>query len=79
MDAMANEVTLLRTGHVIESQVPALIAAAGKPAATAFDDFLDGACRTENTRRAYRRAIARFTEWASDQGLALAEIRAGEK
>jgi site-specific recombinase XerD len=33
---------------------------------------------TLNTRRAYRRAIARFTDWASGQGIALAEIRAGD-
>ncbi|XZE55337.1 tyrosine-type recombinase/integrase [Planctomycetaceae bacterium SH139] len=75
---MANELITSQGGQLIKCQVPALIADAGKPAQTAFDDFLDGACRTENTRRAYKRAISQFMKWALEHDLALAEIRAGD-
>jgi Phage integrase, N-terminal SAM-like domain len=56
--------------------VPALIAAAGDPAAWRYIEFFTANIRNSNTRRAYARACARFLAWCEGRGMTLIGIRA---
>ncbi|MFV2065420.1 MAG: extracellular solute-binding protein [Pirellulales bacterium] len=56
--------------------LPALVAAGGKPAATAWKDFFKGRLgRNENTRMAYERAVRQFLSWCDKRSLDLQGIR----
>jgi site-specific recombinase XerD len=59
------------TAHVL----PALIAAAGEPAAWRYVEFFTANIRNPNTRRAYARACSRFFAWCEDRGRTLSTIR----
>ncbi len=55
--------------------VPALIAAAGDPAAWRYVEFFTANIRNPHTRRAYARACGRFFGWCDARGVTLAGIR----
>jgi len=50
--------------------MPAVVTAAGDPAATRFLEFFASTIRNEHTRRAYGRAVIDFLAWCSDAGVA---------
>ena len=50
-------------------QLPALIAAAGKPGARRFLEFFAVNIRNRNTRTAYARAVRGFLDWCAGRGL----------
>ncbi len=49
---------------------PALVVAAGAPAATRFLEFFAAAIRNPHTRRAYARAVGEFLAWCERAGVA---------
>jgi len=57
--------------HPAVRRLPALIEAAGRVAAYAYDEFLEGELSNDNTRKAYRHAIDRFLAWSRNAGLRL--------
>ncbi|TWU49443.1 tyrosine-type recombinase/integrase [Rubripirellula reticaptiva] len=75
---MAMELTVLGSRELQATELPSLIAAAGRPAATAFRDFFYGELANNHTQRAYGHAVGQFLEWADLQGLELAQIRPGD-
>ncbi|HYZ22762.1 MAG TPA: site-specific integrase, partial [Rhodopila sp.] len=60
-----------RTAHVL----PALIAAAGEPAAWRYIEFFTATIRNPHTRRAYVRACNAFFAWCEERGRTLSTIR----
>jgi site-specific recombinase XerD len=51
--------------------LPTLITAAGERATLRFLEFFTAAIRNKNTRRAYARAVTRFSEWCEERRLSL--------
>ena len=58
----------------LPSQLPGIVARAGKAAVFAADEFFYGRVRNEHTRAAYLIAIRRFLKWAEARGLELRSI-----
>ena len=59
----------------VPSALPALIAAAGDPAARRFLEFFTATIRNAHTRRAYGRACGEFLAWCAAAGVReLAEV-----
>jgi len=56
------------------SQLPEILARAGKAAVFAADEFFFGRIRNEHTRAAYLHAVRQFLTWAESNGLELASI-----
>lgn len=56
------------------SQLPLILARAGKAAVFAADEFFYGRLRNQHTRAAYLVAVKRFLSWAEDRGLELQQI-----
>jgi integrase/recombinase XerD len=52
-------------------RLPSLITAAGERATLRFLEFFTAAIRNKNTRRAYARAVTRFSEWCQVRRLSL--------
>src|ERR1051326_6343609 len=69
---------LVPAGHNLPSsfpsQLPSIVARAGKAAVFAADEFFYGRIRNENTRAAYLIAVKRFLSWAEERGLELVRI-----
>lgn len=62
---MSTKAVRIQQGIVL----PALIAGAGKPAATRFLEFFTVNIRNPNTRAAYGRAAGSFLRWSEEHGL----------
>src|SRR3984893_1501600 len=58
----------------IRSQLPEILARAGKAAVFAADEFFFGRIRNAHTRAAYLVAVRRFLKWAEGRGLELRTI-----
>jgi integrase/recombinase XerD len=58
----------------IRSQLPEILARAGRAAVFAADEFFFGRIRNEHTRAAYLVAVRRFLEWSEARGLELGTI-----
>ena len=58
----------------VRSQLPEILARAGKAAVFAAEEFFFGRIRNEHTRAAYMVAVKRFLKWADSRGLELARI-----
>jgi hypothetical protein len=56
------------------SQLPLILARAGKAAVFAADECFYGRIRNEHTRAAYLVAVKRFLQWAEARGLELRQI-----
>jgi integrase/recombinase XerD len=56
------------------SQLPEMLARAGKAAVFAADEFFFGTIRNEHTRAAYLVAVRRFLKWAEKRGVELIRI-----
>jgi integrase/recombinase XerD len=56
------------------SQLPEILARAGKAAIFAADEFFFGRIRNEHTRAAYLHAVRQLLTWAEDHGLELVSI-----
>jgi integrase/recombinase XerD len=61
----------------IYPQPPAVIAAGGKNARFAWDEFFAAQIRNPHTRAAYRSAIRKFFHWLEPRNIALADIEPG--
>lgn len=62
--------------HLDSEAIPAMVAAAGRPAQFAFEEFLYGKISNEHTRRAYERALRKFMAWVEQNfpGTGMPEI-----
>lgn len=58
----------------LPSQLPEIVARAGKAAVFAADEFFYGRIRNEHTRAAYFVAVRRFLRWAESRGLELRQF-----
>jgi integrase/recombinase XerD len=58
----------------LPSQLPQILARAGKAAVFAAEEFFFGRIRNEHTRAAYLVAVRRFLRWAENRGLELSTI-----
>src|SRR5271169_4027185 len=58
----------------LPSQLPEILARAGKAAIFAAEEFFYGRIRNEHARAAYLVAVRRFLRWAESHGLELARI-----
>ena len=59
---------------VKDSDVPAVISAAGASSRYAYEEFIFGEIRNKNTRLAYNRAVTCFLTWLEDCGLSLVNV-----
>jgi site-specific recombinase XerD len=57
--------------------MPKMVAASGKAARFAWDEFFGGQVRNPNTRKAYLRAVRRFLAWCESEEPELARITPG--
>lgn len=57
--------------------IPALVRDAGSAAAFAWDEFFSAQVRNRHTRAAYLRAVRRFLDWLTPQGLPLVRVDPG--
>ena len=63
----------------LRSQLPEILARAGKTAVFAAEEFFFGRIRNEHTRAAYLVAVRRFLRWAENRGLELRTITPKER
>jgi integrase/recombinase XerD len=58
----------------IDSGIPALFVHAGDKAAYRFIEFFTANIHNPNTRRAYYRAVTRFSHWCTRHGVELTKV-----
>lgn len=59
----------------LQTQLPGIVARAGKAAAFAAEEFFYGRIRNEHTRRAYFTAVKRFLAAMEERGLCSTDLR----
>lgn len=71
---MNTQLATLGDSRQLMPALPSIITAAGEKATLRFLEFFAAAIRNKNTRRAYARAIARFSEWCEARRLSLENL-----